>query len=53
METTVRNAPITGTEVFSLVARVDVPAGVSPSAARDALNALAREQGLDVEMRPE
>jgi glycine cleavage system transcriptional repressor len=53
METTVRNAPITGTEVFSLVARVDVPVGVSPAAARDALNAVAREQGLDVEMRAE
>jgi glycine cleavage system transcriptional repressor len=52
METAVRNAPITGTEVFSLVARVDIPDGVSPASVRAALNAVAHDQNLDVEMHP-
>lgn len=53
LETAVKNAPITGTEVFSLVARVDIPDGVSPASVREALSAVAREQNLDVEMRAE
>lgn len=53
LETAVRNAPVTGTEVFSLEARVDLPAGVPVEAMRDALNAVARAENLDVEMRPE
>ena len=53
LETTVRNAPVTGTEIFSLVARVDIPDDVTPSSVRDALAAVAHAQNLDVEMRPE
>jgi len=51
LETAVRNAPITGTEVFSLVAHVDIPDSVSPATVREALNAVARDQNLDIEMR--
>ncbi|HEY3414683.1 MAG TPA: ACT domain-containing protein [Armatimonadota bacterium] len=53
LETTVRNAPVTGTELFSLVARVDIPDGVAVEAVRASLAAVARAQCLDVEMRPE
>lgn len=53
LETAVRNAPITGTEVFSLSARVDIPEGVAPASVRAALESVARAQNLDVEMRPE
>jgi len=53
LETTVRNAPVTGTEIFNMLARVDIPAGVSASSVRDALSAIARSHNLDVEMKPE
>ena len=53
LETSVRNAPVTGTELFSLVAHVDVPDGVAVENVRAALAALARSQNLDAEMRPE
>lgn len=53
LETSVRNAPVTGTELFSLVAHVDVPDGVSVESVRAALAAVARSQNLDAEMRPE
>jgi glycine cleavage system transcriptional repressor len=53
METSVRNAPVTGTELFSLVARVDVPHNVIVQDVRAALAQVALAQNLDVEMRPE
>lgn len=53
METSVRNAPVTGTELFSLVARVDVPNNVAMQDVRAALSQVAVAQNLDVEMRPE
>lgn len=53
LETSVRNAPVTGTELFSLVAHVDVPDGVSVAAVRSSLAEVARAQNLDAEMRPE
>lgn len=53
METSVRNAPVTGTELFSLVAKVDVPHNVAVQDVRTALAQVALAQNLDVEMRPE
>ena len=53
LETSVRNAPVTGTELFSLVAHVDVPEGVSVEGIRAALATVARSQNVDTEMRPE
>lgn len=53
LETSVRNAPVTGTELFSLVAHVDVPEGVPVEGVRAALANVARSQNLDVELRPE
>ena len=52
LETTVHNAPITGTPLFKLSARVDLPAGISPDTVREALQGIARQHNLDVEMRP-
>lgn len=53
LETSVRNAPVTGTELFSLVARVDVPDGVAVADVRAALAEVAHTQSVDVEMRPD
>ncbi|HEY3266841.1 MAG TPA: ACT domain-containing protein [Armatimonadota bacterium] len=52
LDTEVRNAPVTGAEIFSLVARVDIPEGVALETVRKALTDVARVQGLDVELRP-
>jgi len=52
LETTVLNAPITGTPLFKLVARVDLPGGISAETVREALVKVARQHNLDVELRP-
>jgi glycine cleavage system transcriptional repressor len=49
LETTVANAPVTGTPIFSFVATVDVPAGLPVEAFRSALADAARRHNLDLE----
>lgn len=49
LETTVVNAPVTGTPVFSFAATVDVPAGLAVETLRTALADVARRHNLDLE----
>lgn len=50
LETTVSNAPVTGTPVFSFAASVDVPAGMPVDSFRSALADTARRHNLDLEV---
>ena len=52
LETTVQNAPITGTPLFQLSARVDLPIEILADDVREALRAVGRKHNLDVELRP-
>lgn len=51
LETTAYEAPVTGSQLFRLEARVDVPPGMSAARLRRAMDAVAEEQNLDIEVR--
>ena len=51
LDTSVVNAPVTGTPLFRFEAQVDVPDGVSAEEVRSTLNKTAAERNLDIEMR--
>ena len=52
LETSVHNAPITGTPLFRLCASVDLPVGVPAETVRSALREVASRHNLDIEMKP-
>jgi glycine cleavage system transcriptional repressor len=51
LETSVYEAPITGSPLFRLTARVDLPPGVTVSKLRKAMDVVAEAESLDVEVR--
>jgi glycine cleavage system transcriptional repressor len=51
LETLAYNAPVTGSPLFRLEARVDVPAGVTVARVREAMERVARAENIDVEVR--
>lgn len=53
LETEVREAPVTGTPLFSLVAQVDLPATVSADAVRKSLSEIGAAHNLDIDFRPD
>ena len=52
LTTTAYEAPVTGSQLFRMEARVDVPPGVSGARVRKALDAVAEAENLDLELRP-
>ena len=51
MQTTAFNAPITGTDLFRLEARVEVPREVSIARLRQVLDTLAQNENIDLDVR--
>jgi glycine cleavage system transcriptional repressor len=51
LETTAYEAPVTGSALFRLEARVDVPPGLSVGKVRKAMAAVADAENLDIEVR--
>jgi glycine cleavage system transcriptional repressor len=51
LETEAYQAPITGSPLFRMQARVDVPPGATVTQVRRALEAVAEQENLDVEVR--
>lgn len=51
LETTAYNAPVTGSPLFKLEARVDLPRGVTMRKVREAMLAVAEHENIDVEVR--
>ena len=51
LETTAYEAPVTGSQLFRLEARFDVPPGVPARRVRDAMDAVAEAENLDIDMR--
>jgi glycine cleavage system transcriptional repressor len=51
LETEAYQAPVTGSPLFRMQARIDVPPGVTVAAVREALAAVARSESLDLEVR--
>ncbi len=51
LETAAYEAPVTGSPLFRLSARVDLPPGVTVNKLRKAMEALAEAENLDVEVR--
>jgi glycine cleavage system transcriptional repressor len=52
LDTRLTNAPITGLPLFSLHATVDIPSDQNVTEIRKALEALASQQNIDIEMKP-
>jgi glycine cleavage system transcriptional repressor len=52
LETQAYEAPVTGSPLFRMEARVDVPPGVSVGQLRRAMEAVAQRENLDIEVRP-
>src|SRR5829696_4123594 len=50
-EATAYEAPVTGSPLFRMEARVDLPEGVTVNRVRKAMDAVAEEQNLDIEVR--
>ncbi|MBW3623175.1 MAG: transcriptional regulator [Armatimonadetes bacterium] len=50
LETASYNAPETGSPLFRLAADIELPEGTSPEQVRQALDGVAREEGLDIEI---
>jgi glycine cleavage system transcriptional repressor len=51
LETTAYNAPVTGSPLFRLEARVDVPRGVTVRKVREAMERVAEQENIDIEVR--
>ena len=51
LETTAYNAPVTGSPLFRLEARVDVPRGVTIRRVREAMSLVAEHEDIDIEVR--
>jgi glycine cleavage system transcriptional repressor len=51
LETSSYNAPVSGSPLFRLEARVDVPRGVTIAQVRAALDEVARTEAIDVEVK--
>jgi glycine cleavage system transcriptional repressor len=51
LETTAYEAPVTGSQLFRMEARVDVPAGVTLAKLRKAMDAVAEAENLDIDVR--
>lgn len=51
LETSAYNAPVSGSPLFRLAARVDVPRGVTITQVRAALDEVARTEAIDVEVK--
>ncbi len=51
LEATAYAAPVTGSQLFRMEARVDVPQAVGVSAVRKAMSTVAEEQNLEIEVR--
>jgi glycine cleavage system transcriptional repressor len=51
LETSAYQAPVTGSPLFRLEARVDLPAQVTVGKLRKAMDAVAEEENLDIEVR--
>lgn len=51
LATTAYHAPVTGSPLFRLEARVDVPRGVAIAQVRRAMEQVARDENIDVEVR--
>lgn len=51
LETTAYEAPVTGSQLFRMEARVDVPAGVTLARVRKAMDAVAESENLDIDVR--
>ena len=51
LETTSYNAPVTGSPLFRLEAAVDVPRDLPISKVRESMEAVARAENLDIEVR--
>ncbi|WP_437675722.1 glycine cleavage system protein R [Sorangium sp. So ce131] len=51
LETSAYEAPVTGSQLFRMEARVDVPAGVTLAQLRKAMDAVADAENLDIEVR--
>jgi glycine cleavage system transcriptional repressor len=51
LETLAYNAPVTGSPLFRLEARVDVPGGITVARVRETMERVARAENTDVEVR--
>jgi len=51
LETHSYEAPVTGSALFRMEARIDVPPGVTVGKVRKAMDAVAEEENLDIEVR--
>ncbi len=51
LETTAYNAPVTGSPLFRLEARVDVPRGVTLRRVREVMAEVAEEENIDIDVR--
>jgi glycine cleavage system transcriptional repressor len=51
LETTAYNAPITGSPLFRLEARIDVPRDVTIAKVREAMAGVANRQNIDIDVR--
>lgn len=51
LETTAYEAPVTGSQLFRMEARVDVPSGVTLAQLRKAMDVVAESENLDIEVR--
>lgn len=51
LETTAYEAPVTGSPLFRLEARVDCPAGVTVAKVRKAMDEVAEAENLDIDVR--
>src|SRR5262245_16081189 len=52
METKAYSAPITGTPLFQLEAKLSIPARVNVNHVRDRFNAFQHEENIDIELTP-
>jgi glycine cleavage system transcriptional repressor len=51
LDATAYEAPVTGSPLFRMEARVDLPSGVTVAKVRRVMDALAEEQNLDIDVR--
>ena len=51
LQTTSYSAPFTGSNLFHLEARIDVPRGMTITQVRAAMDEVARQEHLDIEVR--
>jgi glycine cleavage system transcriptional repressor len=51
LETTAYNAPVTGSPLFRMEARVDVPRGLTIRKVREAMAKVAEQENIDIDVR--